>query len=219
VRCAALHGTFDDGLRWLRETPDIRDQVHHLLLFGLTLGNYSRANAATFLRQLADQVLSAHSAESSILVTLDSCKVPTRVLRAYTCEGVVPFALTSLENANQLLVGGREGEEKAALQAQTRNAFDPKDWEYLSEWNYVLGRHEASLIPRTSDVSLGPPLEGITVRREEKVRFGCSYKYDREELETLWDGAEVNMVNEWSSPGCGVHFYELKMRRNPEECS
>ncbi|KAK4870194.1 hypothetical protein LT330_005248 [Penicillium expansum] len=214
VRCAALHGTFDDGLRWLRETPDIRDQVHHLLLFGLTLGNYSRANAAAFLRQLTNQALSTRQAESSILVTLDNCKVPTRVLRAYTSEGVVPFALASLDYANRLLLGGGEGEEKGAIQAQTQNAFDPKDWNYLSEWNYVLGRHEASLIPQAGDVSLGPPLGGITVRREEKVRFGCSYKYDREELETLWEGAGVDTVNAWSSPGCEVHFYQLKMR-NP----
>ncbi|KAJ5518664.1 Methyltransferase domain of unknown function DUF2260 [Penicillium expansum] len=167
VRCAALHGTFDDGLRWLCETPNIRDQVHHLLLLGLTLGNYSRANAAAFLRQLTNQALSTRQAESSILVTLDDCKVPTRVLRAYTSEGVVPFALASLDYANRLLVGQGEGEEKGATQA-----FDPKDWNYLSEWNYVLGRHEASLIPQAGDVSLGPPLGGITVRREEKVRSG-----------------------------------------------
>lgn len=129
MHCAALHGTFDDGLRWLCETPNIRDQVHHLLLLGLTLGNYSRANAAAFLRQLTNQALSTRQAESSILVTLDDCKVPTRVLRAYTSEGVVPFALASLDYANRLLVGQGEGEEKGATQVQTQKGIRPKGLE------------------------------------------------------------------------------------------
>jgi 4-dimethylallyltryptophan N-methyltransferase len=206
VRFAALHGTFDDGLRWLREAPGICDMPHHILLFGLTLGNYSRPNAAAFLKSISEHALSTSPEQSSILVTLDSCKVPTKVLRAYTCEGVVPFALTALQYGNTLL-----RQEKEDGSHPSHDTFHSDDWHFLSEWNYVLGRHEASLIPRSGDLRLGPPLSDITVRKEEKVRFGCSYKYDKGELETLFGSAGLENLNVWSEDGCNVAFYELKL--------
>ncbi|PYI33861.1 hypothetical protein BP00DRAFT_423678 [Aspergillus indologenus CBS 114.80] len=201
VQIAALHGTFEDGLQWLHDSPEVRERPHHLLLFGLTIGNFSRPNAAAFLRNIADRALAASPAESSILLTLDSCKMPTKVLRAYTAEGVVPFALTSLSYANQLFWPGGEG-----------RVFDEEEWYFHSEWNFALGRHEAALIPRDRDITLGPPLEQVVVRRGEKVRFGCSYKYSAAEREHLFAGAGLENVASWSAKGCDVAFYQLKMR-------
>ncbi|RYP93152.1 hypothetical protein DL770_000726 [Monosporascus sp. CRB-9-2] len=202
VRFAALHGTFEDGLHWLKETPRIRNLPHCILLFGLTIGNYSRQNAAEFLRNIADHALTASPGGSAILVTIDSCKVPTKVLRAYTSEGVVPFALTALAYANTLMSQGRD----AAVRA-----FNPEDWYYLSEWNFAMGRHEASLVPRNKAIELGAPLDGIVVSRDEKVRFGCSYKYDQEEREALFAAAGLRNTAVWSDQGCDVAFYELKL--------
>ncbi|KAE8351822.1 histidine-specific methyltransferase [Aspergillus coremiiformis] len=200
VRVAALHGTFDDGLSWLQETPAIRDLPHCMLLFGLTIGNYSRPNAAAFLRQISEHALTGNAVRSSsILVTIDRCKLPTKILRAYTCDGVVPFALAALQYGNRLL---RNSEGSAV--------FNPEDWYFHSEWNYVLGRHEASLIPRGQDIELGPPLEGVRVRREEKVRFGSSYKYDQQEREALFAAAGLKNTQFWEVEGCDVAFYELK---------
>ncbi|KAL1860008.1 hypothetical protein Plec18170_001957 [Paecilomyces lecythidis] len=159
VRFAGLHGTFDDGLQWLKETPGIRDRPHCVLLLGLTIGNFSRQNAASFLRNIAYHALSTNPAQSSILVTLDSCKEPTKVLRAYTSPGVVPFALSALKYANSLF----KPKDAEVADGQT---FNIDDWFFLSEWNYILGRHEASLIPQSRDITLGPPLQGIVVSRE-----------------------------------------------------
>ncbi|KAF3492209.1 conserved protein EasF [Arthroderma uncinatum] len=203
VQFAALHGTFEDGLHWLKETPEIRDRPHCLLLFGLTIGNFSRPNAAAFLRNIASQALIGSPSQSSILLTLDSCKVPTKVTRAYTAEGVVPFALESLNYGNTLFPQ-HEGEK----------VFDPQDWYFLSEWNYVLGRHEASLIPRSRDVKLGRPLDNIVVGKHEKVRFGCSYKYDSDERKELFDSAGLCDARVWSKESCDVAFYQLKCRPN-----
>ncbi|RAL15196.1 4-dimethylallyltryptophan methyltransferase easF, partial [Aspergillus homomorphus CBS 101889] len=218
VRCAALHGTFDDGLRWLRDTPGIREQPQHLLLFGLTLGNFSRPNAAAFVRRIAEHALTGRPSESSLVLTLDSCRVPVRVLRAYTSEGVVPFARAALGFANRMFLGEKEEEEEEEEEEEgdvgagkgKGRVFEPMEWEYLSEWNHGLGRHEASLIPGPAEVTLGKPLEEITVRRGEKVRFGCSYKYDSAEREALWEAAGVECVDAWSNPGCDVAFYQVK---------
>jgi 4-dimethylallyltryptophan N-methyltransferase len=183
----------------------------------LTIGNFSRKNAATFLRGIAMHALTGtgktaedDESKSSILVTIDSCKMPTQVLRAYTSEGVVPFALAALKYGNSILrkeVGGEgEGQER-----KTGDVFNPDEWYFLSEWNYVLGRHEASLIPRSKDIRLGAPLDGIVVSKEEKVRFGCSYKYDQEERASLFKAAGLENVEVWSDDGCDVAFYRLEL--------
>nr|UFQ31873.1 ergot alkaloid biosynthetic protein B [Claviceps africana] len=209
VRFAGLHGTFEDGLRWLSQNPDIRDLPHCVLLLGLTMGNFSRANAAAFLRNIAGQALQGASADtSSVLLSLDSCKVPTQISRAYTSEGVVPFALQSLTYAKTLLCQQSSGGSGEGLSCNLR----PEDWYYHSEWNFVLGRHEASLIPRGRDVHLGPLLQDMTVKKEEKIRFGCSYKYDGSERDRLFLDAGVKQEMAWTNEGYDVAIYELKMR-------
>jgi 4-dimethylallyltryptophan N-methyltransferase len=206
VSFAGLHGTFEDGLFWLKDTPAIRDLPHHILLFGLTIGNFSRQNAASFLRDIARSALSGKPTESSIIVSLDSCKLPTKVLRAYTCEGVVPFALTGLKHGNSLL---NQMDKENNIDWP---AFNIDEWYFLSEWNYSLGRHEASLIPRCKDITLGPPLSNITICKDEKVRFGCSYKYDEEERQTLFRSASLENVASWGEKDCDVAFYGLRLK-------
>nr|AFO67565.1 dimethylallyltryptophan N-methyltransferase [Epichloe inebrians] len=207
VRLAGLHGTFEDGLRWISETPDIRDLPHCVLLFGLTIGNFSRPNAATFLRNVASHALRGASEDkSSIFLSLDSCKVPTRILRAYTSDGVVPFALQSLTYAKTLFCDKTNNDINEKLFC----CLNPDDWHYHSEWNFVLGRHEASLIPRLNDIYLGPLLQNIVVKKEEKVRFGCSYKYDELERDKLFLDAGVKHEMAWANEGCDIAIYELK---------
>ncbi|KHN97493.1 uncharacterized protein MAM_04508 [Metarhizium album ARSEF 1941] len=209
VRLTGLHGTFEDGLRWISHTPEICDLPHCVLLLGLTIGNFSRANAAAFLSDIAQRALQGQSsAQSSIFMSLDSCKVPTRILRAYTSDGVVPFALQALTHAKTLF--------QAKCQDRVNGAhsycnLDPDDWYYLSQWNFGLGRHEASLIPRSKDVQLGPLLNDMVVRKDEKVRFGCSYKYDASERHHLFAGAGLKLEATWTTDECHVAIYDLKL--------
>ncbi|GAQ03950.1 4-dimethylallyltryptophan N-methyltransferase [Aspergillus lentulus] len=203
VRFAALHGTFDDGLHWLQNTPEIHHLPRCILIFGLTIGNFSRENAAGFLRNIAQSALTTSPTQSSIIVSLDSCKLPTKILRAYTADGVVPFALASLRYANSLFHPKGNGK-----------IFNEEDWYFHSEWNYALGRHEASLITRSKDVRLGAPLETVIVRRDEKIRFGCSYKYDRDERDQLFRSASLQDVAVWTAAACDVAFYQLRLLPN-----
>jgi 4-dimethylallyltryptophan N-methyltransferase len=81
---------------------------------------------------------------------MDSCKIPTQVLRAYTAEGVVPFALEALRYGITLFA-----RERRATDGDAADSFNPDDWYFLSEWNHVLGRHGACLIPKSHDIKLG----------------------------------------------------------------
>jgi 4-dimethylallyltryptophan N-methyltransferase len=200
VQCRALHGTFEDGLHWMKETPEICSQPHCVLLFGLTIGNFSRPNASKFLCSIAAHAMKDSPSGSAILLTLDGCQESTKLLRGYRAEGVDEFALASLSYANTLF-----GEEGSKL-------FKSEDWKYHSEWNAELGRHEASLMPREQkDITLGSPLETIVVKGDEKVRFGCSYKYGAKQRQELWAEAGVRETKVWSNENFDVAFYLLSL--------
>ena len=208
VRISALHGTFEDALEWLNEAPAARHQPRHVLLFGLTIGNYSPSNAASFLRDIAKAALDGPSSrESSILVTMDSCTMPTKVLRAYTCNGIVPFALQALTYGNLLF---KDTEAGAAT-------FNPEEWYYHSEWNHKLDRHEAYLIPRSKTIKLGPPLDGVAITKSDKVRFACSYKYDEERKRQLFADAGLKSSKTWQLEGHDIFFHQLQLSEREAE--
>ncbi|KAL3952606.1 hypothetical protein ACCO45_012549 [Purpureocillium lilacinum] len=183
VQCVGLQGTFEDGLEWIKSEPEQSRRPHCLLFLGSTIGNFSRGNAARFIRSMASSAFSSEPAKSSIILSIDSCKLPTKVLRAYTSDGVVPFAMAGLKHASAIL---REG-----------------------GYNHVLGRHEASFTPRNRDIQLGSPLEDVVIKLGETIRFGYSHKYDVAEVEQLFREAGVAAINSWGAVGCDLSFYQL----------
>ncbi|KAF5859913.1 hypothetical protein ETB97_002227 [Aspergillus alliaceus] len=106
VRYAGLHGTFEDGLKWMKTDPEVRELPHYVLFLSSAVGNSSRENAASFLANVAATSLSAQPNKCSILIGIDSYKMPTKILRAYTSEGVVPFTMSGLKYASSILAEG-----------------------------------------------------------------------------------------------------------------
>jgi 4-dimethylallyltryptophan N-methyltransferase len=165
------------------------------LFLGSTIGNFSRTNAATFLNQIAMKALTHTPSQSSIIVTFDGCKLPTKVLHAYTGDGVIPFTLTGLQYASSILSKDTQS---------TRSAFNTEDWVTMSEWNSVHGRYEGSYMPKSGDIQLGPPFEDIVIKKTEKIRFVYSHKYDEKEKNDLFAAAGLQEVNNWTEGGCDL---------------
>ncbi|PWY70870.1 hypothetical protein BO94DRAFT_609184 [Aspergillus sclerotioniger CBS 115572] len=198
VRFAGLYGTFDDGLRWLNEDPHVRDLPHCVMFLGSSIGNFSKPEAAGFLSSIATNAL--RSPGSSLLIGIDGCKEPLKVLRAYTADGVGGFTMAGLEHANSILEQRHvNGEVKSAP-----STFNIDEWYYLTEWNHHLGRQEASYIPKSKDIRLGAPLEDIVVSKGEKIRFAVSQKYDAQERKQLVDEAGLEEVASWSNQDCDL---------------
>lgn len=195
VRCAALHGTFDDGLEWLNTCPEIRDLPKCVLFLGSTIGNFSRKSAATFLNQIALKALTRTPSQSSIILSFDGCKLPTKVLHAYTGDGVVPFTLAGLQYASSIL---------AEETKSTISTFNTEDWVTMSEWNPTLCRYEGSYMPKKGNVQLGPPFENIIIKKTERIRFVYSHKYDVDERKDLFEAAGLQEVNSWTEGDCDL---------------
>lgn len=161
-----LHGTYDDALTWLHD-PQNRSRPTVILTMGSSLGNFNRPAAAEFLAQYA-QILGP---SDLLVVGLDGCTDPDKVHRAYNdSRGVTRrFYENGLRNANSVL--GYE-------------AFRPEEWEVVTEYDPVKGRHQAAYSPNT-DVTIN----GKILRAGEKFVFEEAYKYSPEERDKLWRDA------------------------------
>lgn len=166
VSLHALHGTYEDGIAWLKGSQNINKPTCVMTL-GSSVGNFSREEAAAFLASIAAVLVSG----DSLVVGLDACQKPDKVFRAYndvkkTTEN---FYRNALEHANRLL-----GEL----------IFNQEDWKIEGRYDKDSDRHEASFVSLT-DISIG----GFTFRKGEKLFLENAYKYSAEQSQFLWRSA------------------------------
>lgn len=164
VQFRGLHGTYDDGLAWLK-LPENVGRAKIILFLGSSLGNFPRSEAASFLRNFSAVL----EPESQMLIGLDACQENDRVYHAYNDrQGTThEFYRNGLVHANRVI--GKE-------------AFKLQDWDVVGEYNEIEGRHEAFYIPMV-DVTI----EGVHVKVGERVRFEESYKYSSSQSADLWE--------------------------------
>lgn len=148
VKCAGLHGTYDDGLEWLK-WPENAARPKAILSLGSSIGNFPPEDASEFLAQFAAEL----GQDDMILVGLDGCLDPKDVFHAYNDrDGTTHnFTMNGLQHANRLL--GYE-------------AFDLDKWYPIGEYDSVGERHRAHVAPK-SNVTV----EGVFVKQGEKIRI------------------------------------------------
>ncbi|RAL14392.1 uncharacterized protein BO97DRAFT_422809 [Aspergillus homomorphus CBS 101889] len=184
-KCAALHGTFEDGLEWIKEDRATSGRPHCVLFLGSTIGSFSRENAANFIRKMAASTCTCPGDQGSVLLSIDSCKLPTKVLRAFSSDAVVPFTMAGFQHASTII-----RDATGAAEGRLTDVFQVKGWYYLSEYDSVLGRHEASYTPRDRDIH---------------------HKYNHAERKELFSKAGVVAVDAWADSTCDLAFYQLKL--------
>ena len=176
VKCFGLHGTYDDGLEWLK-SAHIEGKPKTVLWLGSSLGNFARDEAAKFLAKFREVLQPG----DSMLIGIDSCKEPDRVFHAYNdSEGIThKFILNGLQHANNIM---------------GKNAFNLQDWKVIGEYDIQAGRHHA-FVSSLKDVVV----DGVLISKGERVRIEESYKFSRQEIEKLWrkSGFVENCV--WSN--------------------
>jgi EasF-like predicted methyltransferase len=184
VRYHGLHGTYDDGREWLKNAPEVRDRPRCILWLGSSAGNFTREEAAAFLKGFTGEALRPGK-KDYMLVGLDGCKDGPRVYTAYNDPHgyTEKFIMRGLSNANSIL-GGKY--------------FELDEWDYVGEWNAEHGRHQAYYVPK-KDIQFTGKLEGVTVKKGERVNIEYSYKFDDQDARTLWDEAELSGGAQWAN--------------------
>ncbi len=163
MRCQGLHGTYEDGLAWLKH-PKNRDKSKLVLFLGSSLGNFTRAEAANFLKGFVDVL----TPDDAMLIGLDACQNKEKVYPGYNDrEGKTrEFYLNGLAHANTLF---------------GHDEFKEGSWDVVGEYDEVAGRHQAFYVPTTDVV-----IDGVQIKAGEKIRFEESYKYSKSHSTKLW---------------------------------
>ncbi|EMC91772.1 hypothetical protein BAUCODRAFT_116776 [Baudoinia panamericana UAMH 10762] len=189
VRCQGLLGTYDDGFAWLQKDENA-SKSKTVLSMGSSIGNFPRDEAADFVRQIT----SALGPQDMLLIGVDACQDPQKVFHAYNdSEGVThEFTANGLKHANRLL--GYE-------------AFKLDDWEIIGEYDNSRGGHRAFVIPRI-DVEV----EGILLKKGERIRIEESYKYSKTQANELWRASGVQEATIFSNDASTYALHLLKKR-------
>ncbi|KAL4764730.1 DUF323 domain protein [Aspergillus foveolatus] len=182
-----LHGTYDDAHTWLSD-PKNRERPTVVLSMGSSLGNFSPPDAAAFLAGFATLL----KPSDMMVIGLDACEDPDRVYKAYNDSAGITrkFYENGLANANKTL--GRE-------------VFRPHEWEVVTEYDAVNGRHQAFYVP-TKDVSVGD----VLLRRGEKIIFEEAFKYGCQARKKLWHDAGLIEAAEFGSGSEDYHLHLLQ---------
>ncbi|CZT42291.1 uncharacterized protein RSE6_02153 [Rhynchosporium secalis] len=175
VKCHGLHGTYDDGLDWLK-TPENIARPKCVLSLGSSIGNFSREGGALFLKGFSDMLQS----EDSMLVGLDATSDPARVYVSFAYKHN-RFILNGLTNANDIY---------------QEQIFQLEDWKVIGEYVFDIegGRHQAFISP-VRDVTI----KGIKIKAGERLQIEESLKYSPEDSAQLWKAAGLVEVERMSA--------------------
>ncbi|KAH6718083.1 C-type lectin protein [Leptodontidium sp. MPI-SDFR-AT-0119] len=189
VKCHGLHGTYDDGLDWLK-TPENIDRPKCVMSLGSSIGNFSREGSAKFLKGFSDMLQS----EDSMLVGLDATSDPAKVYHAYNDrEGIThKFILNGLANANDIY---------------KEQVFELEDWRVIGEYVFDAegGRHQAFCSP-VHDVNI----KGVDIKAGERIQIEESLKYSPEGAAQLWKASGLVEADRMSASSDAYSLHLLK---------
>ncbi|ODH33792.1 hypothetical protein ACO22_03274 [Paracoccidioides brasiliensis] len=185
VKCRGLHGTYDDALIWLTK-PENRQCPTCILSMGSSIGNFTRPEAAQFLKRFSELL----GPSDSMLIGIDSCKDPEKVFKAYNdSQGVTKdFYKIGLSYANSVL---------------GFQAFRKEDWEVTGLYDKSDGCHRAYYVPK-KDITF----KGVVLKKGEKILFERAFKYGPEDCEELFNQALLTPVAQFGN-STGEYYLHL----------
>ncbi|KAJ3222740.1 hypothetical protein HDU81_009622, partial [Chytriomyces hyalinus] len=184
IQFVGLLGTYDDSLSYIQtHIPRPVNSTRTLLWLGSSIGNYSRAEAAEFLKRV--QTIAMDTGDT-FLCGIDRRNDARIVKAAYDDpKGVTrDFILNGLDHVERIL--GVQGQFKRDL------------FEYVSIYNDELGRHEAyyrSLVQQTVVLSA---TETVLLEKGELINVEYSVKYSAQDVQRLVDRAGFYWPNRWA---------------------
>ncbi|KAJ3053637.1 hypothetical protein HK102_011674, partial [Quaeritorhiza haematococci] len=197
IKFVGLLGTYEDSLQYIHS--HIPKGVRKMLLWlGSSIGNFTREEAATFMRSVADVAMEAGDL---FLCGIDRRNDPVAVGLAYNDpKGLTrDFIMNGLDHVNVIL---------------QEPAFDRSQFAYVSIYNNELGRHEAyyrSLVDQTINIKQNANCS-IALRKGELINVEYSYKYSAQEVDRLLHDARLNKTTKWTDE---KDQYDLHLFQKP----
>jgi dimethylhistidine N-methyltransferase len=192
LEIVAVAAEYHEGLRHLRGESE---RPRLILWLGSNIGNFTRAEAAAFLRRIRDTMTAA----DRMLVGVDLRKDPALLEAAYDDAAGVTAAF----NRNLL----------ARINQELNSNFDLSAFHHRAVYNQDLGRIEMYLVStRVQSVTVGRI--GLTVRfaAGEPIHTENSYKYSLAEIDAVATAAGLQDQCFWQDAAgrFGLHLLALR---------
>ncbi|EGN98544.1 hypothetical protein SERLA73DRAFT_183605 [Serpula lacrymans var. lacrymans S7.3] len=163
-------------------TPGNSQPPLHVMFLGSSLGNFTRPEAAEFLRSLP---LRSGSGDT-LLLGLDHDNEPREIEEAYND----PKGYTKAFIMNGLQAAG------AAL--GDANAFDETKWEYVNTYNRGERRHEAFYKCKVAHSIHIPSMKlEVIFSENEMVQIERSLKFSETDVHSLFTAAQLRPIQRW----------------------
>ncbi|KAF4125637.1 L-histidine Nalpha-methyltransferase / hercynylcysteine S-oxide synthase [Geosmithia morbida] len=195
VKCAALWGTFEDGLEWVQRIRGPR----LFLSLGSVLCNDPWPEALSKVRSWAGILRPG----DMLFVGMDAHLVPQdsdKVWRSYhSCDDLYrEFWLNGFDHANRLA-----GE----------TWFREEDWDFLAELEYPT-RHRFFLRAKHG-FRFGQT--GRRVEKGEEIDWFDSHKYSQSDVEIMFEKANLSASNIWQAPNSEFRQYLVKLKGREDQ--
>ncbi|KAJ7149046.1 hypothetical protein C8R43DRAFT_1193699 [Mycena crocata] len=164
-------------------TPDDISPPMHLMFLGSSLGNFSRADGADFLRSLPLRPGSG----DTLLIGMDHDNGKAMIEAAYHDHRgyTKKFIMNGLKCAGKAL-----GDE---------NLFDEENWEYVNNYDVADRRHQAFFkVKRSHTVIVPSTQEKISFVQDEKVKIEESFKFSEVDAYTLFTEGGLRPIQRWT---------------------
>ncbi|KAI9341189.1 histidine-specific methyltransferase [Obelidium mucronatum] len=189
IQFIGLLGTYDDSLSYIQTNiPRPKDSTRTILWLGSSIGNYTRQQAAAFLRNVTTLAMETGD---TFLCGIDRRNAPEIVKLAYDDPKKITrdFIMNGLKNTEHIL-----GYAENSL-------FQQELFEYVSIYNDVLGRHEAyyrSLEAQVLEIQVDGVKHEIALEKGELINVEYSTKYSAGEVQTLVNEAGFYWASQWT---------------------
>ncbi|KAJ3026765.1 UNVERIFIED_CONTAM: hypothetical protein HDU68_005111 [Siphonaria sp. JEL0065] len=203
INFVGLLGTYDDSLAYIQSSiPRPKGSTRTILWLGSSIGNYTRKEAAEFLKNVTTLVMESGD---TFLCGIDGRNAADIVKLAYDDpKGITrDFIMNGLKNTEHIL-----GYPENAL-------FKQDFFEYVSLYNDVLGRHEAyyrSLEAQVLEITLGGQKHEICLEMGELINVEYSTKYNSAEIQALVNEAGLYWASQWTDK---LNRYNLQCFQKP----
>lgn len=200
LEIVAVAAEYHQGLRHLRSESDRHRPARLILWLGSNIGNFTRAEAARFLRRIRDTMTPA----DRMLVGVDLRKDRAVLEAAYDDAAGVTAAF----NRNLL----------ARINHELNGNFDLSAFQHRAVYNQDLGRIEMYLVStRAQGVTVGRM--GLTVRFEagETIHTENSYKYSLAEIDAVATAAGLQRQRFWQDAAGRFSLHLLATRTGSAE--
>jgi dimethylhistidine N-methyltransferase len=197
LEIVAVAAEYHEGLRHLRSESD-RQRL--ILWLGSNIGNFTRAEAATFLHRIRATMTS----EDRMLIGVDLRKDPAVLEAAYDDAAGVTAAF----NRNLL----------ARINHELNGNFNLNAFQHRAIYNQDLGRIEMYLVStQVQSVTIGRI--GLTVRfsAEEPIHTENSYKYSLAEMNAIATAAGLQDQCVWQDAAGRFSLHLLATRPDSAE--